>query len=313
MKLLNNLTSTRVGYKVRRPCFCFSSSVCFSPFTKSLAAAASASPLRFDDARWVALDCPLFRLSAELTFDKRGSNPKILSPLSPPHFDKTPSLSRHLGSRRVGGLTSLRKDRNNSQEDTNWRLNRFSSHALTLQDSIVCIGTIPLSLLERRFLSYRPCWGARNSPSLRFASLPSSHPSHSFRSLLSLKNHGHTRKGTEQHSLELVQRPVAAQEFLGTLRNFVHNFPYLLLSFASRLLLPLLYLLHFPRPHPHRIPTVVLERRLRFLSQDELLTLVALFQAAIFTYFGSFALGFDGSYLGSLQALPTWNKYFNNP
>jgi len=186
MKLLNNLTSTRVGYKVRRPCFCFSSSVCFSPFTKSLAAAASASPLRFDDARWVALDCPLFRLSAELTFDKRGSNPKILSPLSPPHFDKTPSLSRHLGSRRVGGLTSLRKDRNNSQEDTNWRLNRFSSHALTLQDSIVCIGTIPLSLLERRFLSYRPCWGARNSPRLRFAFLSSSHPSHSFRSPLSL-------------------------------------------------------------------------------------------------------------------------------
>ncbi|GAA6059513.1 hypothetical protein JCM10212_006011 [Sporobolomyces blumeae] len=37
------------------------------------------------------------------------------------------------------------------------------------------------------------------------------------------------------------------------------------------------------------------------------------FLAATFCYWGSFALGYDGSYLGNLQALPTWNAYFDHP
>ncbi|GAA5854758.1 hypothetical protein JCM5353_007620, partial [Sporobolomyces roseus] len=35
------------------------------------------------------------------------------------------------------------------------------------------------------------------------------------------------------------------------------------------------------------------------------------FLSAFFCYSGSFALGYDGSYFNSSQALPTWQKYFN--
>ncbi|GAA5944754.1 uncharacterized protein JCM15063_002393 [Sporobolomyces koalae] len=35
--------------------------------------------------------------------------------------------------------------------------------------------------------------------------------------------------------------------------------------------------------------------------------------AATVCYFGSFALGYDGSYLNTCQSLPSWQAYFNNP
>ncbi|GAA5896887.1 hypothetical protein JCM8208_007116 [Rhodotorula glutinis] len=35
--------------------------------------------------------------------------------------------------------------------------------------------------------------------------------------------------------------------------------------------------------------------------------------AAVVCYFGTFALGYDGSYLGGLQSLASWNAYFDNP
>ncbi|GAA5870362.1 hypothetical protein JCM8547_006614 [Rhodosporidiobolus lusitaniae] len=35
--------------------------------------------------------------------------------------------------------------------------------------------------------------------------------------------------------------------------------------------------------------------------------------AAFVLYFGSFSIGYDGSYLNALQSLPTWNAYFDNP
>ncbi|GAA6004784.1 hypothetical protein JCM10207_001013 [Rhodosporidiobolus poonsookiae] len=35
--------------------------------------------------------------------------------------------------------------------------------------------------------------------------------------------------------------------------------------------------------------------------------------AAVVCYFGTFALGYDGSYLNGLQSLATWSSYFDNP
>ncbi|GAA6016598.1 hypothetical protein JCM11491_006009 [Sporobolomyces phaffii] len=37
------------------------------------------------------------------------------------------------------------------------------------------------------------------------------------------------------------------------------------------------------------------------------------FLAATVCYFGSFALGYDGSYLNTCQSLPTWQRYFDHP
>ncbi|KAE9400803.1 hypothetical protein BT96DRAFT_919261 [Gymnopus androsaceus JB14] len=33
----------------------------------------------------------------------------------------------------------------------------------------------------------------------------------------------------------------------------------------------------------------------------------------VLLYFGSFAVGYDGSLMSGLQAMPQWNRSFNNP